>query len=179
MCPGFYYLDICVQDLFKKVQALKLTVQQAHVTGLNALQMALGPKLEEHLNNHHEDYRITVACYHSIDFKFQGHDNWSRPAPKHKQFLLKDVINVAKTLVPVHWSSSYPQPKPARWSMVPSISASIFYTAPPHNLQQTKLQWLNQADIKHIPAGFFRRQLWNTVVMLFIETNFRTPIEIK
>ena len=61
MCPGFYYLDICVQDLFKKVQALKLTVQQAHVTGLNALEMALGPKLEEHLNNHHEDYRITVV----------------------------------------------------------------------------------------------------------------------
>ena len=75
MCPGFYYLDICVQDLFKKVQALKLTVQQAHVTGLNTLQMALGPNLEERLDNHHEDYRITVTCYHSIDFKFQGHDN--------------------------------------------------------------------------------------------------------
>ena len=78
------------------MQALKISVENAPVTGLNNLKGKLMRKLFVGLTEHLEEYCIVAACYLNINFKNAIIDPELLPNLKH--YLLEDMLQVAKKL---------------------------------------------------------------------------------
>ena len=60
--------EVCSRGVFL-MQALKISVENAPVTGLNNLKGKLTRKLFVGLTEHLEEYCIVAACYLNINFK--------------------------------------------------------------------------------------------------------------
>ena len=87
--------EVCSRGVFL-MQALKIAVESAPVTGLNNLKTKLIRKLTVGLQEHLDEYSSVVACYLNINFKSTILD--PELLENLKKYLLEDMIDVASTL---------------------------------------------------------------------------------